>query len=184
MFLGEHELPLKAGETERKVVPYVFLILFPIAIPFAFSFAFLCAQSDDCSRVSVCRVFAQRIGTSHPVWNSFLRRWQWERFASKTVPVLPERRHEHILIPWPKSQPTIHADGALSSAIRSVYAANSHWNFYIQSYAIRHPGRTSLESNIQTSPVQPDIARTTASSTYRNRVPPGFVQLDLQKLGL
>ncbi|KAJ3743407.1 hypothetical protein DFH05DRAFT_1495894 [Lentinula detonsa] len=76
LFLGEHELPLKAGETERKVVS----------------------------------IFAQRLGTSPPVWNPYLHRWQWERFATKTVPSLPERTGERISIPWPKSRPTIHAD--------------------------------------------------------------------------
>ncbi|KAJ4472136.1 hypothetical protein J3R30DRAFT_3660026 [Lentinula aciculospora] len=76
LFLGEHELPLKAGQSQRQVVP----------------------------------VFAQRLGTSPPVWNSYSHNWQWERFATKTVPVLPERRGERIVIPWPKSQPIIHAD--------------------------------------------------------------------------
>ncbi|KAJ3966942.1 hypothetical protein EV361DRAFT_528365 [Lentinula raphanica] len=76
LYLGEHELPLRAGETERKVVP----------------------------------VFAKRLGTTSPVWNSYVHRWQWERFATKTVPIIPERVGERILIPWPKPQPVIHAD--------------------------------------------------------------------------
>jgi len=76
LFLGEHELPLKEGETERQVVP----------------------------------VFAQRLGTSPPVWNPYLRQWQWERFAAKTTPVIPNRRSERLPIPWPKKEPITHAD--------------------------------------------------------------------------
>ncbi|KAF9076569.1 hypothetical protein BDP27DRAFT_1255514 [Rhodocollybia butyracea] len=58
-------------------------------------------------------VFAQRIGTSPPVWNTFLRRWVWERFATKTTPVLLESRKERIPIPWPKEKAPTHSDATI-----------------------------------------------------------------------
>ncbi|KAJ7755652.1 hypothetical protein DFH07DRAFT_821313 [Mycena maculata] len=47
-------------------------------------------------------VFAERISTSRPVWNTRLYRWQWDRFATRTRPVIPNRKGEKIKIPWPK----------------------------------------------------------------------------------
>ncbi|KAF7301616.1 Nucleoside transporter [Mycena indigotica] len=47
-------------------------------------------------------VFAKRVSTSSPVWNSRQHRWQWERFASATTPVVPHLKGQKILIPWPK----------------------------------------------------------------------------------
>ncbi|KAF5393976.1 hypothetical protein D9757_000333 [Collybiopsis confluens] len=76
LFLGEHELPLKPGETERRLIS----------------------------------VFAQRLGTSSPAWNSHYRTWQWDRFATKVTPTIPERRGERISIPWPTPKPKIHGE--------------------------------------------------------------------------
>lgn len=47
-------------------------------------------------------VFAQRLGSSAPFWNSFLRKYDWQRFATRTVPVIPQQKGERIPIPWPK----------------------------------------------------------------------------------
>ncbi|KAL0580907.1 Transcription factor mbp1 [Marasmius crinis-equi] len=55
-------------------------------------------------------VFAKRLGTSPPAWNSFLRRYQWDRFATTTTPTIPHLKGERINIPWPKTEPRLHAD--------------------------------------------------------------------------
>jgi len=50
----------------------------------------------------VVSVFAQRLGTSPPFWNHFLRRFDWQRFATRTIPIIPHLRGERVPIPWPK----------------------------------------------------------------------------------
>ncbi|KAF8665752.1 hypothetical protein AX16_000200 [Volvariella volvacea WC 439] len=50
----------------------------------------------------VVPVFAQRLGTSSLKWDSFLRRYNWQRFATRTTPVIPHQKGEKIPIPWPK----------------------------------------------------------------------------------
>ena len=50
------------------------------------------------------RVFAQRLGTSQPFWNPLFRRFEWERFATRTVPVIPHLRGDRITIPWPNPE--------------------------------------------------------------------------------
>ncbi|THV05388.1 hypothetical protein K435DRAFT_849954 [Dendrothele bispora CBS 962.96] len=57
-------------------------------------------------------VFAKRLGTTSPVWNTYLHRYQWTRFARKTVPVLPDLG-EKIDIPWPKHEPRLHAEATI-----------------------------------------------------------------------
>ncbi|KAJ7638489.1 hypothetical protein FB45DRAFT_1132403 [Roridomyces roridus] len=47
-------------------------------------------------------VFAERLSTTQPVWNTRLYRWQWERFATRTTPVVPHLKGQKIKIPWPK----------------------------------------------------------------------------------
>ncbi|KAF7355012.1 Nucleoside transporter [Mycena sanguinolenta] len=47
-------------------------------------------------------VFAERIGTTPPLYNHVSHRWEWQRFATRTNPVIPEHRGEHIIIPWPE----------------------------------------------------------------------------------
>ncbi|KAF8211500.1 hypothetical protein K438DRAFT_1569155 [Mycena galopus ATCC 62051] len=47
-------------------------------------------------------VFAERMGTTPPVYNHIRHRWEWERFATKTNPVIPEHKGQHIIIPWPE----------------------------------------------------------------------------------
>ncbi|KAJ7667658.1 hypothetical protein DFH06DRAFT_1085231 [Mycena polygramma] len=48
-------------------------------------------------------VFAERLSTSPPVWNPRMHRWQWDRFATRTSPVVPHLKGQKILIPWPKA---------------------------------------------------------------------------------
>ncbi|KAJ7781610.1 hypothetical protein B0H16DRAFT_1359257 [Mycena metata] len=48
-------------------------------------------------------VFAERLSTSSPVWNSRLNRWVWNRFATRTNPVVPDLKETKILIPWPEA---------------------------------------------------------------------------------
>lgn len=48
-------------------------------------------------------VFAKRLGTSAPFWNPFLRRFDWQRFATNTVPRLPSSAGERHLVPWPEA---------------------------------------------------------------------------------
>ncbi|KAJ7087194.1 hypothetical protein B0H15DRAFT_781347 [Mycena belliarum] len=47
-------------------------------------------------------VFAERLSTTPPVWNTRLHRWQWDRFATRTTPVVPHLKGQKIKIPWPK----------------------------------------------------------------------------------
>ncbi|KXN87948.1 hypothetical protein AN958_07958 [Leucoagaricus sp. SymC.cos] len=56
------------------------------------------------SESQVTPVFAKRLGTSVPFWNPFLRHFDWQRFATNTVPRLPDFNGERILIPWPEAQ--------------------------------------------------------------------------------
>ncbi|TFK73019.1 hypothetical protein BDN72DRAFT_762408 [Pluteus cervinus] len=58
--------------------------------------------SRDSSGPKVVPVFAKRLGTSSPVWNSFLKRYDWSRFATCTEPVIPYQKGEKISVPWPK----------------------------------------------------------------------------------
>lgn len=51
----------------------------------------------------ISKVFARRLGTSEPFWNPFLRRFDWQRFATSTVPRLPLSAGERHLIPWPEA---------------------------------------------------------------------------------
>ncbi|RDB20450.1 hypothetical protein Hypma_012414 [Hypsizygus marmoreus] len=53
----------------------------------------------------VVPVFAQRLGSSSPLWNSFFRRYDWTRFATRTVPVIPHLKGDRIPIPWPTPAP-------------------------------------------------------------------------------
>ncbi|KAF9268242.1 hypothetical protein L218DRAFT_954604 [Marasmius fiardii PR-910] len=55
-------------------------------------------------------VFAKRLGTSAPKWNSFLHRYQWDRFATATTPTIPHLKAERINIPWPKPESRTHAE--------------------------------------------------------------------------
>ncbi|KAJ7283449.1 hypothetical protein C8J57DRAFT_1171112 [Mycena rebaudengoi] len=50
-------------------------------------------------------VFADRLSTTPPVWNTRLHRWQWDRFAVRTTPVVPHLKGQKIKIPWPKPTP-------------------------------------------------------------------------------
>ncbi|KIL68211.1 hypothetical protein M378DRAFT_71889 [Amanita muscaria Koide BX008] len=47
-------------------------------------------------------VFAQRLGTTKPFWNSFFHRFEWDRFATKTIPVISHMRGQRIPLSWPK----------------------------------------------------------------------------------
>ncbi|KAF8076050.1 hypothetical protein FPV67DRAFT_1617570 [Lyophyllum atratum] len=53
----------------------------------------------------VVPVFAQRIGTTAPFWNRFFGRYDWKRFAVKTVPVLSYLKADKLPIPWPRAAP-------------------------------------------------------------------------------
>jgi len=55
-------------------------------------------------------VFAQRLGSSNPFWNPFFRRYDWQRFATSTVPRIPHLRNERILIPWPQPAKPSHPE--------------------------------------------------------------------------
>ncbi|KAJ7688386.1 hypothetical protein B0H17DRAFT_938244 [Mycena rosella] len=50
-------------------------------------------------------VFAERLSTTAPVWNTRQHRWQWDRFATRTTPVVPHLKDQKIKIPWPKAPP-------------------------------------------------------------------------------
>ncbi|KAF8897200.1 hypothetical protein BD779DRAFT_1638600 [Infundibulicybe gibba] len=64
--------------------------------------------SKRSAEARVVPVFAKRLGTSKPFWNSFLRRFDWQRFATTTVPPLPQSQREKTPIPWPKPEkPTL-----------------------------------------------------------------------------
>ncbi|KAG6866488.1 hypothetical protein C0991_003032 [Blastosporella zonata] len=54
---------------------------------------------------AVVPVFAKRLGTSKPFWNRFFGRYDWQRFATKTVPTVPHLEGDRISIPWPKPEP-------------------------------------------------------------------------------
>ncbi|KAK0242333.1 hypothetical protein EDD85DRAFT_285406 [Armillaria nabsnona] len=47
------------------------------------------------------RVFALRIGTSKPIWSTYLKRFHWNRYAVKTTPSVPQLRGKRVPIPWP-----------------------------------------------------------------------------------
>ncbi|KAG5654677.1 hypothetical protein H0H81_009926 [Sphagnurus paluster] len=53
----------------------------------------------------VVPVFAQRLGTTAPRWNRFFGRYDWKRFATKTVPRIPHLSGDKITIPWPIQAP-------------------------------------------------------------------------------
>jgi len=61
--------------------------------------------SKNTTEPQVVPVFAQRLGSSNPFWNSFYRRYDWQRFATSTVPVIPHLKGDKIPIPWPKPAP-------------------------------------------------------------------------------
>lgn len=47
-------------------------------------------------------VFAKRLGSSAPVWNTYLHRYDWKRFATTTEPALPDTpENKQVEIPWP-----------------------------------------------------------------------------------
>jgi hypothetical protein len=46
-------------------------------------------------------VFAKRLGSSSPVWNKYLHRYDWSRFATTTDPPL-KHIDQKITIPWPR----------------------------------------------------------------------------------
>ncbi|KAK7061414.1 nucleoside transporter [Favolaschia claudopus] len=50
-------------------------------------------------------VFAERMGTTPPVYNHVLHRWEWQRYATRTNPVIPEHKDQHLIIPWPEVPP-------------------------------------------------------------------------------
>ena len=58
----------------------------------------------------LCRVFALRIGTRNKRWDSFRKRYTWDRFPSAVWPKLPhktelaKRVREQKYIPWPKPE--------------------------------------------------------------------------------
>ncbi|KAF5370061.1 hypothetical protein D9758_001380 [Tetrapyrgos nigripes] len=58
-------------------------------------------------------VFAKRIATSAPFWNTYLHRYQWSRFAVNTIPAIPSLKGQRIDIPWPKREPRRHADSTI-----------------------------------------------------------------------
>ncbi|KAF9036013.1 hypothetical protein BDZ89DRAFT_1011464 [Hymenopellis radicata] len=47
------------------------------------------------------RVFARRLGTSHPRWDPRVRHFVWKRAAVAVEPALPRFRKRRIDIPWP-----------------------------------------------------------------------------------
>jgi hypothetical protein len=59
-------------------------------------------------------VFAKRLGHSQPFWNPFLRRFDWQRFATNTVPRLPDNSEQKFPIPWPEAPKVRIPDGACS----------------------------------------------------------------------
>lgn len=66
--------------------------------------------SKNSAEPQVVPVFAQRLSTSQPSWNPFFRRFDWKRFGTRTVPVIPHLRGERIAIPWPKPAKPTHPD--------------------------------------------------------------------------
>ncbi|KAG7096659.1 hypothetical protein E1B28_004074 [Marasmius oreades] len=65
---------------------------------------------DGTTKPQTLPVFAKRLGSSPPKWNSFLRRYQWDRYATATTPTIPHLKGERINIPWPKPEPRTHAE--------------------------------------------------------------------------
>ncbi|KAF7432834.1 hypothetical protein PC9H_004777 [Pleurotus ostreatus] len=58
-------------------------------------------------------VYAQRVGTMKPYWNRRCHRYEWTRFATRTVPKIPYLADEKITIPWPRpDKPTPAEPGA------------------------------------------------------------------------
>ncbi|KAG6818845.1 hypothetical protein H0H93_001082, partial [Arthromyces matolae] len=53
-------------------------------------------------KTHIVPVFAKRVGTSRPFWNRFFGRYDWQRFAIKTVPTVSHLVDTRISIPWPK----------------------------------------------------------------------------------
>jgi len=58
-------------------------------------------------------VFAQRLGTTKPAWNPFFRRFEWERFSTKSIPVISHSRGQSIPIPWPEPEKPSQPDPSL-----------------------------------------------------------------------
>ncbi|KAJ6567222.1 hypothetical protein DFH09DRAFT_1156356 [Mycena vulgaris] len=67
-------------------------------------------------------VFAERLSTTPPVWNTRLHRWQWDRFATRTTPVVPHLKGEKIKIPWPKPPATSHHRPGMYDTIQKEVA--------------------------------------------------------------
>ncbi|KAJ7477084.1 hypothetical protein B0H11DRAFT_2029613 [Mycena galericulata] len=67
-------------------------------------------------------VFAERMSTSPPVWNTRLYRWQWDRFATRTTPVIPHLKGQKIKIPWPKPPPMEHKPAGMYDTDKAVLA--------------------------------------------------------------
>ncbi|KAJ6538998.1 hypothetical protein B0H19DRAFT_1176608 [Mycena capillaripes] len=67
-------------------------------------------------------VFAERLSTSSPVWNTRFHRWEWDRFATRTTPVVPHLKGQKILIPWPKApeKPTPGPPGMYDTSTEEV----------------------------------------------------------------
>ncbi|KAJ6627476.1 hypothetical protein B0H10DRAFT_1994742 [Mycena sp. CBHHK59/15] len=67
-------------------------------------------------------VFAERLSTTPPVWNTRLNRWDWDRFATRTTPVIPHLKGQKIQIPWPKPKPKVYPKGAMYDTKRKEVA--------------------------------------------------------------
>ncbi|KAJ7499271.1 hypothetical protein FB451DRAFT_1118283 [Mycena latifolia] len=67
-------------------------------------------------------VFAERLSTTPPVWNTRLHRWQWDRFATRTTPVVPHLKGEKIKIPWPTPPPRSYRAGGMYDTTKKEVA--------------------------------------------------------------
>ncbi|CAK5262470.1 unnamed protein product, partial [Mycena citricolor] len=67
-------------------------------------------------------VFAERLSTSPPVWNGRKHRWEWERYAIKTNPVVPHLKDQKIPIPWPVPKVPFLPPAGLYDTKKSVVA--------------------------------------------------------------
>ncbi|KAF7776307.1 hypothetical protein Agabi119p4_4700 [Agaricus bisporus var. burnettii] len=67
-------------------------------------------------------VFAKRLGTTSPFWNPFLRRFEWQRFATSTYPRLPDSVGEKLPIAWPQPARANIPDPSSYDALHDVVA--------------------------------------------------------------
>ncbi|KAF8639697.1 hypothetical protein AX17_000959 [Amanita inopinata Kibby_2008] len=55
------------------------------------------------------------------MWNPFFHRFDWERFATKAVPIIPHLRGQRVPIPWPKPEnPSIPEPGIYDTTKQEV----------------------------------------------------------------